>query len=49
MQYNLVVSTNDRAIRLWQSFNFETAGRLPAAFHHPTHGYVDALIMYRPL
>ena len=26
MQYNFVVSTNERAIRLWQSFGFEIVG-----------------------
>jgi ribosomal protein S18 acetylase RimI-like enzyme len=49
MQFNFVVSTNDRAVRLWQSFGFETVGRLPAAFLHPTRGYVDAYVMYRTL
>lgn len=49
MQFNFVVSTNDRAVRLWQSFGFEIVGRLPGAFHHPTHGYVDAYVMYLSL
>lgn len=49
MQFNFVVSTNERAIRLWQSLGFETVGRLPQAFLHPSHGYVDALVMYRRL
>jgi len=49
MQYNFVISTNERAVRLWQSFGFEIAGRLPRAFEHPTRGYVDAYIMYRDL
>jgi len=49
MQYNFVISTNERAVRLWQSFGFETVGRLPNAFLHPTKGYVDAYIMYRSL
>jgi len=49
MQFNFVVSTNDRAVRLWQSLGFEIVGRLPAAFRHPTHGYVDALVMYQSL
>jgi ribosomal protein S18 acetylase RimI-like enzyme len=49
MQFNFVVSTNDRAVRLWQSLGFEIVGRLPGAFCHPTQGYVDALIMYRNL
>lgn len=49
MQFNFVVSTNDRAVHLWQSLGFAIVGRLPLAFHHPTAGYVDALVMYRQL
>jgi predicted N-acetyltransferase YhbS len=49
MQFNLVVVTNIRAIRLWQSLGFETVGTLPGAFRHPSQGYVDALVMYRAL
>lgn len=49
MQFNFVVSTNERAVRLWQSLGFETVGRLPAAFDHPEQGYVDALVMHRQL
>jgi ribosomal protein S18 acetylase RimI-like enzyme len=49
MQFNFVVSTNERAVQLWQSFEFEIVGRLPKAFLHPTLGYVDAYIMYREL
>ena len=49
MQFNFVVSTNERAIRLWQRFNFEIVGRLPGAFFHPLEGYVDAYVMYRQL
>ena len=49
MQFNFVVSTNDRAVRLWQDFGFEIVGRLPLAFMHPRQGYVDALVMYRTL
>jgi GNAT superfamily N-acetyltransferase len=47
MQFNFVVSTNERAVRLWQRFNFEIVGRLPGAFLHPTLGYVDSFVMYR--
>ena len=49
MQFNFVVSTNERAIKLWTSLGFETVGRLPLAFEHPTLGLVDALVMYRQL
>ena len=49
MQFNFVVSTNERAVHLWQSCGFEIVGRVPGAFAHPALGYVDALIMYRAL
>jgi len=49
MQFNFVIGTNERAVRLWQSFGFEIVGRLPGAFRHPARGYVDAYIMYRDL
>jgi ribosomal protein S18 acetylase RimI-like enzyme len=46
MQFNLVVSSNERAVALWQSFGFEIVGRLPAAFEHPRLGPVDAVVRY---
>jgi len=49
MQYNLVVSTNERAIRLWQKHGFDIVGTLPDAFRHPKQGYVDAYIMYKKI
>ena len=49
MQFNFVVASNQRAIRIWQSLGFEIVGRLSGAFLHPTLGYVDALVMIRHL
>jgi ribosomal protein S18 acetylase RimI-like enzyme len=49
MQFNFVVSSNERAVRLWQSLGFNIVGRLPGAFAHPKLGFVDALVMYRQL
>lgn len=49
MQFNFVVSTNERAIGLWQSLGFAVVGRLPQAFRHPSGREVDALVMYRAL
>ena len=49
MQFNFVVSSNERAVRLWQALGFDIVGRLPAAFRHPTRGFVDAFVMYRLL
>jgi ribosomal protein S18 acetylase RimI-like enzyme len=49
MQYNLVVSSNLSAVRLWQANGFEIVGRLPQAFHHAQLGYIDAFVMYKLL
>jgi ribosomal protein S18 acetylase RimI-like enzyme len=49
MQFNFVVSTNGRAVALWQQLGFDVVGRLPSAFRHPTAGCVDALVMFKPL
>ena len=49
MQFNFVVSTNERAVRLWQSCGFTIVGRLPKVFRHPAHGDVDAFVMFQPL
>lgn len=47
MQFNLVVSTNKGAVRLWEDLGFGTVGVLPKAFKHPQLGFVDALVMYK--
>jgi len=47
MQYNLVVSTNDGAIRLWKKLGFDIVGTLPGAFRHPRMGFVDAFVMFK--
>jgi L-amino acid N-acyltransferase YncA len=49
MQFNFVVSTNARAVRLWQTLGFRVVGTLPRAFRHGTLGEVDALVMFREL
>lgn len=49
MQYNLVVSTNERAVRLWKKMGFDIVGTLPGAFKHPAQGFVDAYVMYKKL
>jgi L-amino acid N-acyltransferase YncA len=49
MQFNFVVGTNERAVRLWRSYGFEIVGRLPKAFAHPDLGYTDVYVMYREL
>lgn len=49
MQYDLVVSTNKGAVRLWQQHGFAIAGTLAGAFRHATLGYVDAYVMFKQL
>jgi ribosomal protein S18 acetylase RimI-like enzyme len=49
MQFNCVVGTNTRAVALWQRLGFAVVGVLPQAFAHPSLGFVDALVMFRPL
>lgn len=49
MQFNFVVASNSRAVGLWQSLGFDIVGRLPGVFDHPALGFVDALVMVRPL
>lgn len=49
MQFNVVVSTNHRAIALWERLGFAIVGTLPEAFQHPELGYIDAYVMYRLL
>jgi GNAT superfamily N-acetyltransferase len=48
MQFNFVVSTNDRAIALWKNLGFSIIGTIPQAFRHQGLGRkVDAFVMHR--
>ena len=48
MQFNIVVSTNERAVALWRNLGFSIAGTIPEAFQHQGLGRkVDAFIMHR--
>jgi GNAT superfamily N-acetyltransferase len=49
MQFNFVVSSNNRAVGLWQQNGFEIVGTLPKAFLHPALGFTDAYVMFRTL
>jgi ribosomal protein S18 acetylase RimI-like enzyme len=49
MQFNFVISSNERAVSLWQRCGFTIVGTLPGAFAQPTRGLVDAYVMYRKL
>lgn len=49
IQFNVVVSTNHAAIKLYEKFGFQTLATIPKAFHHPALGYVDTYLMHRSL
>src|SRR5882724_2415563 len=49
MQFNLVVSTNEAAVKLWQELGFQIVGTLPGAFRHAQLGFVDPYVMFRML
>ena len=49
MQFNFVIASNERAVRLWHACGFAIVGRLPGAFRHPRLGEVDAYVMHRTL
>ena len=47
LQFNLVVETNEGAVRLWERLGFAIVGTVPRAFRHPAHGYVGAHVMFK--
>ncbi|MHA7141347.1 GNAT family N-acetyltransferase [Arthrobacter sp. Sr33] len=49
MQFNAVVETNTRAVRLWESLGFGILTTVPGAFRHPTEGFVGLHLMFREL
>ena len=49
MQFNAVVSTNTRAVALWESLGFEIIATLPEGYEHAKLGYVGLHIMFRKL
>ncbi|MVM37113.1 GNAT family N-acetyltransferase [Spirosoma sp. HMF3257] len=49
MQFNIVIKSNDRAVRLWQKLGFTIIGEIPDAFTHKQNGLTNAYIMYRKL
>jgi L-amino acid N-acyltransferase YncA len=49
MQFNAVVESNTRAVKLWQSIGFEIVGTVPDAFAHPSAGLVGLHVMYQRL
>ncbi len=49
MQFNIVVKTNERAVKLWQNIGFTIIGETPEAFQHQKFGLVNTYIMYQKL
>lgn len=49
MQFNIVIKSNERAVRLWQTLGFTIIGEVPEAFNHKEKGLTNAYIMYRKL
>lgn len=49
MQFNIVVKSNEIAVRLWQKLGFEIKGEIPGAFNHKSLGFKDVYIMWRKL
>lgn len=47
MQFNMVVSTNHKAVALWMKMGFEVVGTVPEAYQHGEKGLVDVYIMHR--
>ena len=49
MQFNVVVSTNTNAIKLWKKLGFRMVGTIPKGFRHQQLGKVDIHIMHREI
>lgn len=49
IQFNIIVSTNKGAVRLWEKYGFEIIGTTPNGFRHLELGLVDTYIMYKSL
>ena len=47
MQFNFVVSTNERAVALWKRLGFSIIGTSPKSFRHKKLGLVDTFIMHQ--
>ena len=47
MQFNFVVATNTKAVKLWQRHGFQIVGTVPGAFRHATLGPTDIHVMHR--
>jgi ribosomal protein S18 acetylase RimI-like enzyme len=49
MQFNIVIKSNEHAVRLWTQLGFKIIGEIPDAFNHSKNGLTNAYIMYKKL
>jgi L-amino acid N-acyltransferase YncA len=49
MQFNFVLASEERRLKLWQRAGFTIVGTLPKAFRHPSLCLVDAFVLHRAL
>lgn len=49
IQFNIVVSTNIAALKIWKQYGFEIIGTTPNGFRHRKLGFVDTYILYKAL
>lgn len=49
MQFNIVVSTNHGAVKLWEKFGFKIMAEIPESFNHKALGLVSSYIMWKKL
>ena len=49
MQFNFVVTSNEKAVLLWKKLGFEIIGEIPDAYNYQQNGLTNAYIMYLKL
>jgi ribosomal protein S18 acetylase RimI-like enzyme len=49
MQFNMVLSQNTIAIKLYEKLGFKTAGTIPQAIRNPNGSYQDGYVLFRKL
>lgn len=49
IQFNIVISTNTAAVKLWQKAGFKIIGTTPKGFRHQQLGLVDTYMMFKDL
>ena len=49
IQFNIVVSSNTEAVKLWEKFGFNIIGTTPKGFRHSNLGLIDTYIMYKTI